>query len=155
MRNGKLTGQSILARDGDSCVYFDGMIFDDLELTGLSGTIRLSQVQAKYTASVPQDAISREVSVTVDEITIAIKAEKTLDTCEFTMSQYDVLIGNVQELSIGEDLAWLGTGQLIGLATSRATYYMYSTIYKEIPKAVWTAINNNADLQLWCSYFAK
>ena len=45
--------------------------------------------------------------------------------------------------------------EALDLDRENGNHFWRDTIYKEMPKAVQDAINNNADLQLWCSYFAK
>ena len=146
LRNGKLEGQSTLARSGDSCMSRNG-----LKISWLKGTIRLTQVKAKYRASVGKIGVASDVFVSVNDVTVALRADiVNPDTCEVILTQFDGYVGNIQ-VSVGKGVTGKALEKVTGFATSMVTSQIFKFFRDILRQSVQDAMNNSADLKQYCA----
>ena len=139
LRNGELEGLSNFTRQGDSCYEFPT----------LSGTARLTDLKAEYTAKL--SGVSKDVSATVDYVDFAVSATLAdFNACKFTLTQCDITVGNIN-VSIGS--GWLDSvvNSLVTLANNKVSNYLINEFDEELRNAIQDYMDNELDLTDFCN----
>ena len=144
LKNGELEGLSNFTRQGDSCLSFTA---GDMNIV-MSGTARLTDLKAEYTAKV--SGVSKDVSGTVDYADFAVTAAMTdADACKFDLTQCDITVGNIN-VSIGS--GWLDSviSSFVTKATNKVSDYLINVFEEVVRNAIQDYMDNELDLTDFC-----
>ena len=148
LKNGALEVPSNFSRQGDTCLHSKANS-GKMEELSLSGTARLTDLKAEYTAKV--SGVSKDVSGTVEYVDFAINATiYDFDTCKITLTQCDITVGDIN-VPIGNYWADFVVNSLVTKATTKISNYLIDEFEDELCTALQNYMDNEMDFVDFCA----
>ena len=134
LRDGRLRGLRNLARLNPTCYYY----VHSISGFGLSGTIRLSNLQAYYTASVGK-LFSTGLSATIEYVDFDFEAETCMrGGCTLTITKFDMDVGDIR-VSFGRGNKHLA--KLTELAVDKVKDQLVDVFAGQLQSSIQSALN--------------